>query len=76
MDLQAGHAWIEREFDCRKIRLYWLDFTPRRENMFRNCSLILCLALAVLAVGCSNAPAPPPDTRAGDVQAVKDVETA
>jgi uncharacterized protein (TIGR02246 family) len=45
--------------------------------MLRNTSLILCLALAVLTVGCANAPAPPPpDTRAADVQAVKDVEAA
>jgi len=45
--------------------------------MLRNTSLILCLAVAVLAVGCANAPAPPPpDTRAADVQAVKDVEAA
>ena len=44
--------------------------------MLRNTSLILCLALAVLTIGCSNAPAPPPDTRAADVQAVKDVEAA
>ena len=45
--------------------------------MLRNTSLILCLALAALTVGCSNAPAPPPpDTRAADVQAVKDVEAA
>ena len=42
----------------------------------RNTSLIGCLALAALAAGCSNAPAPPPDTRAADVQAVKDVEAA
>ncbi|HYW47549.1 MAG TPA: SgcJ/EcaC family oxidoreductase [Bryobacteraceae bacterium] len=42
----------------------------------RNTSLIACLALAALAAGCSNAPAPPPDTRAADVQAVKDVEAA
>jgi len=42
----------------------------------RNISLIGCLALAALAAGCSNAPAPPPDTRAADVQAVKDVEAA
>jgi uncharacterized protein (TIGR02246 family) len=39
--------------------------------------LIVCLALAVLTVGCANAPAPPPpDTRAADVQAVKNVEAA
>lgn len=44
--------------------------------MLRNNSLIVCLALAVLTVGCSNAPAPPPDTRAADLQAVKDVEAA
>jgi uncharacterized protein (TIGR02246 family) len=42
----------------------------------RNTSLIGCLALAALAAGCSNAPAPVPDTRAADVQAVKDVEAA
>ncbi len=45
--------------------------------MLRNTSLLLCLAVAALTVGCSNAPAPPPpDTRAADVQAVKDVEAA
>ena len=45
--------------------------------MLRNTSLILCLAVAVLTVGCANAPAPPPpDTRAADVQAVKDLEAA
>ena len=48
--------------------------------MLRNTSLILCLALTLLAVGCSNAPAPtpapPPDTRAADVQAIKDIEAA
>jgi ketosteroid isomerase-like protein len=45
--------------------------------MLRNTSLIVCLALAALTVGCANAPAPPPpDTRAADVQAVKDLEAA
>jgi uncharacterized protein (TIGR02246 family) len=44
--------------------------------MLRNTSLIVCLALAVLTVGCSNTPAPPPDTRAADVQAVQDLETS
>ena len=45
--------------------------------MLRNTSLILCLVVAVLTVACANAPAPPPpDTRAADVQAVKDVEAA
>jgi len=44
--------------------------------MLRNTSLIVCLALAALSAGCSNAPAPPPDTRAADLQAVKDVEAA
>jgi uncharacterized protein (TIGR02246 family) len=45
--------------------------------MLRNTSLILCLALAALTVACANAPAPPlPDTRAADVQAVKDTEAA
>ena len=42
----------------------------------RKTSLIGCLALAALTVGCSNAPAPTPDTRTADVQAVKDVEAA
>jgi uncharacterized protein (TIGR02246 family) len=47
--------------------------------MLRNTSLIACLALVALTVACSNtntAPAPPPDTRAADLQAVKDVEAA
>jgi uncharacterized protein (TIGR02246 family) len=42
--------------------------------MLRNTSLIVCLTLTVLAVGCSNAPAPPLDTRVADVQAVKNLE--
>jgi uncharacterized protein (TIGR02246 family) len=42
--------------------------------MMRAFSLALCLTLALLTVACSNAPAP--DTRAADVQAVRDVETA
>ena len=45
--------------------------------MLRNTSLVVCLALVALTVACANAPAPPPpDTRAADVQAVKDVEAA
>ena len=45
--------------------------------MLRNISLIGCLALAALMAGCTSAPPPPPpDTRAADVQAVKDVEAA
>src|SRR5208282_1567810 len=45
--------------------------------MLRNTSLIVSLALVALGVGCSNPPpAPPPDTRPADVQAVKDVEAA
>ncbi len=44
--------------------------------MPRVASLLLCLTLAVLTVACENTPAPPPDTRAADVQAVKDIETA
>ena len=46
--------------------------------MLRNTSLTVCLALAALAAGCSNTPAPTPvvDTRAADVQAVKDLEAA
>jgi uncharacterized protein (TIGR02246 family) len=42
----------------------------------RSTSLVLSLTLALLTVACSTAPAPPPDTRAADVQAVKDVEAA
>jgi uncharacterized protein (TIGR02246 family) len=45
--------------------------------MLRTISLIVCLALAALTVACANAPAPPPpDTRAADLQAVKNVEAA
>lgn len=44
--------------------------------MLHNTSLIVWLALAALTAGCSSAPAPLPDTRAADLQAVKDVETA
>jgi len=44
--------------------------------MLRNMVLIAYLALALLGAGCSNISAPPPDTRAADLQAVKDVETA
>jgi uncharacterized protein (TIGR02246 family) len=63
---------IEEEFRryCFKLG------SQRRENMLRNTSLIVCMALAALAAGCSNTPAPPTDTRAADVQAVKDVEAA
>jgi len=48
----------------------------------RHTSLVLCFAFALITTACSNTPAPsaapatPPDTRAADVQAVKDVETA
>src|SRR5208337_5514848 len=56
--------------------VFGLD-TERRENMLRNTSLIVCLALVALSAGCSNPPpAPPPDTRPADLQAVKDVEAA
>jgi uncharacterized protein (TIGR02246 family) len=44
--------------------------------MLRNTLLIAFVALFLLTVGCSTNPAPPPDTRAADVQAVKDVEAA
>ena len=45
--------------------------------MLRNTSLIALLALVALTVGCANTPAPaPPDTRAADIQAVKDIEAA
>lgn len=43
--------------------------------MLRNTWLMALLGFALLLSGCSNAPTPPPDTRA-DLQAVKDVETA
>jgi uncharacterized protein (TIGR02246 family) len=63
---------VEEEFDYIGSRLI-----PKGErNMLRNPLLMVCLCLTVLAVGCSNAPAPPPDSRAADVQAVKDVEAA
>ncbi|HEY4841636.1 MAG TPA: SgcJ/EcaC family oxidoreductase [Terriglobales bacterium] len=42
----------------------------------RSTSLVLSLTLALLTVACSTAPAPAPDTRAADVQAVKEVEAA
>jgi uncharacterized protein (TIGR02246 family) len=44
--------------------------------MLRNSLLILLVASIFLATGCSNAPAPAPDTRAADLQAVKDTEAA
>lgn len=47
--------------------------------MLRNTSLFVCLAIALLTVACANAPTPappPPDTRAADVQAVKNLEAA
>lgn len=44
--------------------------------MLRNTWLMALLGFALLLSGCSNAPTPPPDTRAADLQAVKDVETA
>jgi len=44
--------------------------------MLRKGCLIGCLALAVLAAACSNAPPPAPDTREADLKAVKDVEGA
>ena len=44
--------------------------------MVRNTLPIVCMALATLTTSCSNAPAPPPDTHAADVQAVKELEVA
>jgi uncharacterized protein (TIGR02246 family) len=44
--------------------------------MLRHMSMIACLALALLSAGCSNTSTPPAETRAADLQAVKDVETA
>lgn len=44
--------------------------------MLRDSLVIVCLALASLLAGCSNAPSPPPDTRAADLQVVRDVEAA
>jgi uncharacterized protein (TIGR02246 family) len=42
----------------------------------RTQCLICSVAMAVAMTACSNAPAPSADTRAADVQAVKDVEAA
>ena len=42
----------------------------------RTASLIVFLTLATLTAGCSKAPTPLPDTRAADMQAVKDLEAA
>lgn len=43
----------------------------------RHIWLIACVTFFVLTVGCSNNPAPPPpDTRAADVQTVKELEAA
>jgi uncharacterized protein (TIGR02246 family) len=44
--------------------------------MLSKTLVTLCLVLSVVAVGCSNASAPAPDTRAADVQAVKQLEAA
>ncbi len=44
--------------------------------MPRKISLILCLAVAALGVACSDSPAPAPDTREADIQAVKQVEAS
>jgi uncharacterized protein (TIGR02246 family) len=47
--------------------------------MLRNLTLIVFVGLLLVTVGCSNTPTtptPPPDTRAADVQAVKDIEAA
>jgi len=44
--------------------------------MVRDASLIAGLVLAVLTAGCSKAPAPPPDTRAADLEIISEVETA
>lgn len=44
--------------------------------MLRTTLMFFGVVLALVAVGCSNAPAPLPDTRAADVQAVKDLEAA
>lgn len=47
--------------------------------MIRNLTLIVFVGLLLMTVGCSNTPTtptPPPDTRAADVQAIKDIEAA
>jgi len=44
--------------------------------MLRTPLLIANVVLVLLTVGCSNSSTPPPDTRAADVQAVKDVEAS
>lgn len=51
----------------------------RGGTMLRNLTLIAFGGLLIVSVGCSNTPttpAPPPDTRAADVQAIKDIEAA
>jgi uncharacterized protein (TIGR02246 family) len=42
--------------------------------MLRNGWILGTLALAALGAGCASQPVAPPDTRAADIQAVKDVE--
>ena len=42
----------------------------------RKTSVVLCMALGVFVAGCSTTSAPPADTRAADMQAVKDVEAS
>jgi uncharacterized protein (TIGR02246 family) len=47
--------------------------------MLRNASMFVCFVLVLVTLGCATAPAPAPppaDTRAADVQAVKDIEAA
>jgi uncharacterized protein (TIGR02246 family) len=44
--------------------------------MLRKITVVACLVFAFLTAGCSNSSAPPADTRAADLQAVKDVEAA
>jgi uncharacterized protein (TIGR02246 family) len=47
--------------------------------MVKNAWIFSCLLLVAITVGCATPPAPPaapPDTRAADIQAVKDLDAA
>jgi uncharacterized protein (TIGR02246 family) len=65
--------FIEEEFDHSGR-----DLLSKEKDMLRNTLLVGCLVFAAQAGGCSTAHAPafPPDSRAADVEAVKNVEAA